>query len=55
MKEKLRHRFFKAIYVDQIPRKSLSVHVNVFANKLKVVRHRNGRKYAFDAYYGLYD
>ena len=33
MKEKY-ETFFRPIYVDQIPHKSLGAHVNVFSNKL---------------------
>ena len=43
------------MHVDQFPHKSSSVHVNVFANKLKIVQHRDRRKYADFAYYGLPD
>ena len=34
----------RPIYVDQFPHKSLGVHVNLFANKLEVVQHRDRKK-----------
>ena len=36
-------------------KKSLRIHVNVFANKLKVVQHRDHKQFADVVYYGLYD
>ena len=41
--------------VDKFPHKSLGVHINVFPKKLKVVQHRDRKKYADIAYYGLYN
>ena len=38
--------------MDEIPHKRLGFHVNVFAKKLKVVQHRDCRKYADVAYHG---
>ena len=32
------------MYADQFPHKSLGVHLNLFANKLKVVQHRDPQK-----------
>ncbi len=46
--------FFRPIYVDQIPHKSLGSHVNVFSNKPKVAEHHNCKQNADVAYYGLY-
>ena len=43
------------MYVDQFPHKSLGIHVNVFADKLKVVQQRDCRKNADFAYYGQYN
>ena len=38
-REKSKTPVFRPIYVVQIPNKNLGVHVNVFANKLKVAQH----------------
>ena len=37
-----------------MPHKSLGAHVNAFANKLKLVQHRDHKQLADVAYYGLY-
>ena len=39
--------------VHQFPHKRLGVHANVFENKLKVLQHRDRKKYADVAYFGL--
>ena len=33
--------FFRPIYVDQVPHKSVVVFVDVFSNKLKALKHRD--------------
>ena len=43
------------MHVDQFPQKGLGVRVNLFANKFKVWQHRDRKRYADVAYYGLYD
>ncbi len=47
--------FFRPIYVDQIPHKSLGSHVNVFSNKPNVAQHHNCKQNADFACCGLYD
>ncbi len=54
-KEKSETQFFRPIYVDQIPHKSLVAHVNVFSNKPNIAQHHNYKENVDVAYYGLYD
>ena len=44
MKEKSEKPWLTNVKVDQFPHKSLGVHVNVFANKLKFVQHHDHKK-----------
>ena len=47
--------FLKPICVDQIPHKSLGVHVNMLRNKPDVAQRQNRKQNVDIAYYGLHD